>query len=104
MSEPELRQEIEQLRAEARAADEWADGLYSALLDVVAELSRHHPRLADDLKSRWRLSAARFDALSAGHKPDSGCDSIDTPGNLEPRAKLYRALASGESKPPARGS
>lgn len=102
MGEPELRKEIEQLRAEVRAADEWAEGLYSALLDVVTQLNRHSPRLADELKSQWRLAAARFDALSAGRKPDSGCDSIDTPGNLEPRAKLFRALASGESKQPVR--
>lgn len=102
MGEPELRKEIEQLRAEMRAADEWAEGLYSALLDVVIQLNRHSPRLADELKSRWRKSAARLDALSAGRKPDSGCDSIDTPGNLEPRALLYRALASGEAQSPAR--
>lgn len=74
-----IRAETGQLRAELRAADEWAEGLFAALQDVLTPLLKLHPDVAEELGPRWQKVCEDFERTQANQ--------------LEPRKMLYRQLA-----------
>ncbi|MCO1336767.1 hypothetical protein MO867_20785 [Microbulbifer sp. OS29] len=74
-----IRAETEQLRAELDAVDEWANGLFLALKDVLTPLLKRHPEVAAELAPRWQKVVEEF------HRTEGG--------RLEARKMLYSQLA-----------
>ncbi len=92
MSEPELRQEIAQLRAEINKVDDWANGVFSVLQEVLPLLLRKNPDIAAILEDSWRAAAERFDLITP---PDEQQVDLAQPATwefLEPKKILYRQL------------
>lgn len=88
MSESELRQEIERLRAEIDRVDEWATGVFQVLVDVLHPLLKAHPDIALALAPHWRHAAERFDRVRASTGQLEDVD--ETVERLEARKMLYR--------------
>ena len=79
------------LRAELDKLDDWANGIFVALTDLIPFLLLKHPALARQLQPQWRSAAERFDALQ------TECNSCSAEGEslelLEARKMLYRIFA-----------
>lgn len=90
MSESGLRQEIAELRAEIDRVDEWANGLFLALVEVLPLLLKQHPEVVERLEPMWRRAADRYTARQAN--PAQHVDEEGPIGLLEPRKMLYRQL------------
>lgn len=86
-----LRQEVAQLRAEVDRVDEWSNGLYLALHDVLLPLVRRDPDLAAVLAACWKPVSERFDAVS--NNPGQADSFDDTADSMEARKMLYRMFA-----------
>ena len=92
MSDTELRQEIEQLRAEIDRVDEWSTGVFQVLTDVLQPLLRLHPDVAAEIAPQWRRASDRFDAVESNA---GQLDDVDeTVERLEARKMLYRLFDS----------
>lgn len=89
MNETELRSEVERLRAEIDRVDDWANGIYALLADVLPHLLRHHPNVE---KVRHCLQAAddRYEELRA--HPERA-EEGEPAGLYEARKMLHRQLA-----------
>lgn len=92
-----MRTETKQLRDEINRLDDWANGLYAALHDVVNEVALSSPEIAKRLAARWSKVAAEFDQLEANPQMESE-DSLEI---LEARKVLYRSLVIAGSLPTA---
>ena len=90
MSDTELRQELEQLRAEIRRVDEWSNGLYLALLEVLPLLLTQQPEAVERLEPMWHSAADRHAARQ--ENPAQHVDEEGPIGLLEPRKMLYRQM------------
>ena len=89
MSEIEqLRQEVAQLRVEVDRVDEWANGLFWVLHDVLPWLLRRDPEMAAALAQQWREAAQHFAEVSAEEGQAASFD--ETAERLEARKMLYR--------------
>lgn len=81
------------LRAEIDKVDDWANGLFVALNDVLQPLLRELPALAQQLAPAWHRTAERFDALQAGGAVPDG-ENDESLEVLEARKMFYRICAS----------
>ena len=86
------------LRAEINKVDEWANGIFAALRDVLRYQLGQSPDLAGELGSRWSQTAEDFDRIyEHGQKPRPH----ETLEYLEARKMLFQyfAAAGTLSKP-----
>ncbi|WP_432719874.1 hypothetical protein R0381_003623 [Jeongeupia wiesaeckerbachi] len=82
-----LELQVEQLRAEIDRVDDWANGLFVVLCDLLPPLLKAQPEIAASLAPRWKDVAARFDAAAA---QTGQADDYEPLEQLEARKKLYR--------------
>lgn len=84
----QLEKQVEALTAEVDRNDDWANGLFRVLVDVLPHLLRSNPALAADLGRRWKEEAERYEAL----REDQGQaeDFHDTAEKAEATKMLYR--------------
>lgn len=85
-----LRQEIDQV-------DDWANGVFAALNDLLPPLLKKHPDIAHDLEPLWRYASEQYDTLDSTGQAD---DFHETQGLLEARKMLYRHIALLHAWPP----
>ena len=90
----QMRQEVEQriapLRRELDGLDDWANGVFAALLDLLLPLLRTHPELGATLEALWRSAAEQYAELE--RNPTRRADLQTTPELLEARKMLYWVL------------
>lgn len=92
MGETELlRAELAQLRRELERQDDWMDGLFLVLIDLIPPLLRQQPELAATLAPMWHKAAERFAEVEA--TPGQSECFQETAERLEPRKLLYRNIA-----------
>ncbi|PAU86310.1 hypothetical protein CK507_15820 [Pseudomonas sp. WN033] len=106
MTEPELRQELADLRVKLDQADEWANGLYMALDDLVQILLKQNPALAIPLADRWRPVADCYAQLERGEVPvdsDGEPKDVGPMQRLEARKILFRTLTAAGALSPDLG-
>lgn len=75
----ELRQKLDQ-------QDEWMNGLFLALEDLMQALLRANPEMVEPAIADWQKAAEHYELASQGLYPD------ESPERLEPRKMLYRML------------
>lgn len=75
------------LRAEINKVDDWANGVFLALKDVVLPLLKDHPGAACEVGPVWRKAAEQFEQIEQGTPP---ADPDETLELLEARKMLYR--------------
>lgn len=68
------------------AQDEWANGLFLALEDLMQALLKESPALVASVIKDWQVASDRYDLACKGLYPD------ESPERLEPRKMLYRML------------
>lgn len=81
---------VEPLKAEINQVDDWANGVFVVLMDVLPYLLKTFPELARTVAPQWNAAALDFDRIAVhGHpaKPDEPLEF------LEARKMLYRTLA-----------
>ena len=92
-----LQQEIERavapLRQELDELDDWANGVFAALADVLPLLLRKNPEIAVVLEPMWRGAAERREHLQQPQAQAQADDFHETEHLLEARKMLYRQLA-----------
>lgn len=98
-----LEREVRELRAEIDRVDDWANGLFHVLLDLLPGLLKRHPELAASLAPKWREAAEQFDQMTQAQPSPVGRE-VATPEFLEARKMLYRLLElisawPGQQKP-----
>lgn len=75
----------QQLHREIANVDEWANGLFTVLVNILPALLRANPELARQLEPQWRNAAERFEQLSAGAAPadpDECAERLEAPKML----------------------
>ena len=92
MSERELRQEIAQLRAEIDRVDNWANGIFLVLQEVLPPLLKKNPEIASHLRDSWRAAAEKLDDLERGVEQRDDPEEAESLESLEVRKILYRTL------------
>lgn len=102
----QVRQEVEHriapLRRELDSMDDWANGVFAALLDLLLPLLATHPELSRELESVWRRAAEQYAELERHQGKAEGIDA--TQELLEARKMLYWVLAQlGQWPKPKRG-
>lgn len=89
--EQEIERAVAPLRQELDQLDDWANGVFAALTDVLPLLLRKHPDIAADLEPMWRHASERWQRLQ---QPQAQADDFhETEHLLEARKMLYRQLA-----------
>ncbi|MES2947520.1 MAG: hypothetical protein V4858_03165 [Pseudomonadota bacterium] len=78
---------VEPLQAEINRVDDWANGLFAALRDVLPVLLRKNPELARQIAPQWRKAAEDFDRIHLQGKPAKPDEPLEF---LEARKMLYR--------------
>lgn len=79
------------LREELDRLDDWANGLFVVLADVLPPLLREHPHMAAELGPKWAGATGHFERLQAnGQQRTSEGETLEL---LEGRKMLYRVLA-----------
>jgi hypothetical protein len=90
----QVRQEVEQrvapLRRELDGLDDWANGVFAALLDLLLPLLKSHPELAGTLEALWSRAAEQYAELE--RSPQRRAELQTTPELLEARKMLYWVL------------
>lgn len=79
-----LRQELDQL-------DDWANGVFAALEDVLIPLLKAQPDIARKVQPLWELAAQRYEQLEQSQ--GQADDFHETAELLQARKMLYRRLA-----------
>ena len=82
---------VEPLRAEINKVDDWANGLYAVLLDVLPGLLKANPALARELEPDWRTAAESFDLIDLQGQPAQPDEPLEF---LEARKMLYRMFVA----------
>ena len=80
--------------------DDWANGVFLALQDLVYVLAREYPKVVPPLTDTWRQDAARYAELEQGAAPDPG--QPNEQALLEARKMLYRMGVVTKVFPPDR--
>lgn len=78
------------LRAEINKVDDWANGVFLALKDVLSFLMKTNPALAREVEPRWREAAQDFDLIDLQGKPAKEDEPLEL---LEARKMLYRIFS-----------
>lgn len=90
----QVRQEVEHriapLRREIDGLDDWSNGVFAALLDLLLPLLKSHPQLATTLEALWSTAAEQYELLQ--RKPGRAAELHATPELLEARKMLYWML------------
>lgn len=90
----QVRQEVEHriapLRRELDGMDDWANGVFAALLDLLLPLLKTHPELARTLEALWGRAAEQYAELQ--RSPSRRGELQATPELLEARKMLYWLL------------
>jgi hypothetical protein len=88
-----IGEQTKELHDEINRVDDWANGVYAALLDVVSVYIQSDHSAAQALAERWQATAQDFDKVEAG-------EELEEPQALEfleARKMLYRTLqAAGQ--------
>lgn len=80
------------LREELDRMDDWANGLFVVLADVLPLLLREHPQMAATLGPKWAGAAGHFERLQAtGQQRTQEGETLEL---LEGRKMLYKVLAT----------
>lgn len=87
-----IRSEHAQLRAELDRVDDWANGVFLALQDLLPSLLKAHPDTAAAVADMWRKAAEQYDQVAAGHAVTDVDGDPVTLEFLEARKMLYRSL------------
>lgn len=94
----QVRQEVEHriapLRRELDGIDNWANGVFAALLDLLLPLLKSHPELAKTLEALWRRAADEYAELELQPNRNGAAEL------LEARKMLYWLLAQLGQWPP----
>lgn len=77
------------LRAEINKVDDWANGVFVALKDVLLPLLNDHPDAACEVGPQWRKAAEQFERIEQGNPT---ADPDETLELLEARKMLYRVF------------
>ena len=75
------------LREEINKVDDWANGIFAALRDVLAYQLRESPELGKALAKTWSNVAKDFDQISVQGLPANQDEPLEF---LEARKMLYR--------------
>ena len=75
------------LREEINKVDDWANGIFAALRDVLGHLLRESPQLGQALASDWSQAARDFDRIDVLGLPAQPDEPLEY---LEARKMLYR--------------
>ena len=75
------------LREEINKVDDWANGIFAALRDVLAHQLRESPELGKTLAKSWGGVARDFDRIHVQGMPARPNESLEF---LEARKMLYR--------------
>ncbi len=86
------------LRREIDKVDDWANGVFAALRDVLAHLLRESPQLGQALASDWSQAARDFDRIDVLGLPARPDEPLEY---LEARKMLYRFFGVMGSMPKA---
>lgn len=81
---------VEPLRAEINRVDDWANGIFAVLQDVLPVLLLQAPELARQVAPRWRQAAEAFDRVNLEGKAAKPDEPLEF---LEARKMLYRIFA-----------
>ena len=100
-----LQQEIERavapLRQELDELDDWANGVFAALEDVLIPLLKAQPDIARKVQPLWLLAAQRYEQLEKSQ--GQADDFHETAALLEARKMLYRLFGLLGSMPKVGG-
>lgn len=95
-----LAQEIDKavapLRQELDQVDDWANGVFAALSDLLLPLLKKHPEIAQELQPLWQGASEQYDKLEGVAQAD---DFHETQYLLEARKMLYRKLSALQAWP-----
>ena len=98
----ELEKAVAPLRQEIDQVDDWANGVFAALSDLLVPLLKKHPDVALELEPLWRYASEQYDKLEGIGQAE---DFHETQRLLEARKMLYRQLQTFRAWPaPAQGS
>lgn len=78
------------LRSEINKVDDWANGVFAALRDVLMHQLKTDPALAAGLAPEWRRAAEAFDRIDVQGLPAAPDEPLEF---LEARKMLYRLSA-----------
>lgn len=81
---------VEPLKAEINQVDDWANGVFVVLRDVLPYLLRTFPELARNVAPQWSAAALDFDQIDVHGHPAKADEPLEF---LEARKMLYRTLA-----------
>lgn len=85
----EVGKAIEPLRQQIDQVDDWANGVFAALEDVVLLLKSKRPEWVAELEPSWHKAAEQYATLELGGQAD---DFHQTLALLEARKMLYQKL------------
>jgi hypothetical protein len=91
---------VEPLRTELRTVEDFANGVFLVIAQVLPQLLKESPELAARLAPQWRLDAKKFDSMMSSGIAQDGDESIDL---LEARKLLYETGADLNLWPVAQG-
>ena len=77
------------LRAEINKVDDWANGIFAALRDVLTHQLRTSPELAQALAKNWSKAARDFDRIDVRGLPANPDEPLEY---LEARKMFYRTF------------
>jgi len=78
------------LREEINKVDDWANGIFAALRDLLAVQLRGAPQLGQALAKEWSIAARDFDRIHVQGQPARQDEPLEY---LEARKMLYRLFS-----------
>ena len=78
------------LREEINKVDDWANGIYAALRDVLAHQLRESPEMGKALAKKWSRCSREFDRIHVQGLPAKEDEPLEF---LEARKMLYRVFS-----------
>ena len=81
---------LDMLREEINKVDDWANGIYAALRDVLMHQLRESPELGKTLAKNWSRAARDFDRIHVQGQPARKDEPLEF---LEARKMYYRVFS-----------